>query len=293
MAHLSPSAIFSPSVARQQIAAAKDWNYIDAWLSNKFSGKTPPFERNNDTLKTLLALAALNDSADEERDLLARVEAKALADIQAKEKIDQNAQILLSIEESLTREGETSLQMLSDLSVALHESNPDTENIGRDIVDIQIAAYDLEQVSDRVTILEDHLNSELGKINELIEELQSEAYQLPADLIKQTIDYQRKSKVLAAKLPELKEKVASLSANTNFKVTMQDVTAEEEHFKNQMAMVNALEAQVKTYHGLPQDTDLARLELESLRVELRDLSRQRDSMFESLVEGTTPRKPKS
>merc|ERR1711939_855085 len=59
MSHLSPSAIFSPSVARQQQAAAKDWNYIDNWLSSKFNGKTPPpFERNNDTLKALLALAA-------------------------------------------------------------------------------------------------------------------------------------------------------------------------------------------------------------------------------------------
>jgi len=121
MAHLSPSAIFSPSVARQQLAAAKDWNYIDSWLSSKFNNKTPPpFERNNDTLKAFLALAALNESADEERELLARVEAKALQDLQAREAADPNTQLLSSIEESLTREGIISLEELSTLSVALN-----------------------------------------------------------------------------------------------------------------------------------------------------------------------------
>ncbi|KAG0647361.1 hypothetical protein D0Z07_7126 [Hyphodiscus hymeniophilus] len=292
MAHLSPSAIFSPSVARQQLAAAKDWNYIDAWLSTKFAGKTPPFERNNETLKALLALAALNETADEERDLLAQVEAKALADLQAKQDADPNAQILRSIDEALTREGHMSLDVLCTMSVAMNQPIPDMEKIGRGILDLQVAAYDLEQASERVTILENHLNKELKNINHLIEELKSDAYRPSADLTKQTIDYQRKTKVLAAKLPELRDKVASLSANASPKFTIQDVKVEEEKFKDLMATVRDLEAQVKSYHGLPQDTDLARLELESLRSELRDLSRQRDNMFEGLVERATPRKPR-
>jgi HAUS augmin-like complex subunit 1 len=57
--------------------------------------------------------------------------------------------------------------------------------------------------------------------------------------------------------------------------------------------VKDLEAQVKSYHGLPQDTDLARLELESIRVELRDLTRRRDNMFEGLVERESPKKSRS
>ena len=112
-------------------------------------------------------------------------------------------------------------------------------------------------------------------------------------LTKQTIDYQRKTRVLAAKLPELREKVASLTfKGGSAKVTIQEVKAEEQRFQDLMATVKDLETQVKSYHGLPQDTDLARLELERLRVELRDLSRQRDSMFEGLVERETPRKPR-
>ncbi|TVY26458.1 hypothetical protein LHYA1_G003572 [Lachnellula hyalina] len=295
MAHLSPSAsaIFSPSVARQQLAAAKDWNYIDSWLSTKFNGKTPPvFERNNDTLKALLALAALNETADEERELLARVEAKALQDLQAQEDANPNKYLLDSIEEFLTREGQTSLEALSSLSVSLNQPVFDLQKLGRGIIDLHVTVNDLDQVADRVSIFEKHLKRELEEINILITDLQSDAYQPPSDLAKRTSDYQRRIKGLAAKLPDLKERVASLSANVGTPITIQDVKNEEDKFKALMVTVKDLEAQVKSYHGLPQDTDLARLELEGLRVELREMTRKRDSMFEGLVERESPIKPR-
>ncbi|KAG4443144.1 hypothetical protein IFR05_001376 [Cadophora sp. M221] len=295
MAHLSPSAIFSPSVARQQQAAAKDWNYVDNWLSTKFNGKTPPpFERNNDTLKALLVLAALNDTADEERDLLARVEAKALQDLQAKEEADPHTELINSLEESLTREGQINLDALSSLSLALNQPVASMEKLGRSILDLQVASYDLDQASERVSILEAHLINELESINTLIRDLQGNDYQPSSDLTKQTIDYQRRAKALSAKLPELRDRVASTSAGSgNSKITIQDVKLEEDKFKSMMETVKELEAQVKSYHGLPQDTDLARLELESLRIELRDLTLQRDSMFEGLVERESPKKTRS
>ncbi|KAL2072275.1 hypothetical protein VTL71DRAFT_11618 [Oculimacula yallundae] len=295
MAHLSPSAIFSPSVARQQQAAAKDWNYVDNWLSTKFNGKTPPpFERNNDTLKALLALAALNDTADEERDLLARVEAKALQDIQAKEEADPHIELLNSLEDNLTREGQTSLDTLASLSVALNQPVPSIERLGRSILDLQVASCDLDQASERVSILEAHLIDELDNINALIRDLQSDEYQPSSNLTKQTIDYQRKAKALSAKLPELRDRAGSIAAGSGYsKITIQDVKLEEDKFKSMMETVRDLEAQVKSYHGLPQDTDLARLELESLRRELHDLTLQRDSMFEGLVERESPKKTRS
>ncbi len=48
MAHMVPSAaIFSPSVARIAASTAKDWNYVDSWLSARFhGGSRPAFERN-------------------------------------------------------------------------------------------------------------------------------------------------------------------------------------------------------------------------------------------------------
>jgi HAUS augmin-like complex subunit 1 len=290
-AQLNPSAIFSPSVARQQLAAAKDWNYIDNWLSAKFNGKTPPFERNSDTLKTLLAVAALNESADEERDLFSRVEVKALQEIQLRGEVDPNAKLLDSIEEFLSREGHQSLEALSSLSIGLNQPSADTEKLGRSIIDLQISFNDLQQASDRVSILEKHLTTECESINLLIKELQSDVYQPPSELSKLTIDYQRKTKALAVKCLELRDKVVSLDSNRGrAKITIQDIKAEEDGFTSFMAAAKNLEAQVKGYYGLPEDTDLARLELESVRVELQVLTRQRDSMFEGLVERESPQK---
>jgi len=163
---------------------------------------------------------------------------------------------------------------------------PDVGKLGRSIIDLHIAACGVEQASERVCILEKHLSNELDTINSLIKDLQSDAYQPSPDLTKQTIDYQRKTKALASKLPELRDRVTSLAASLgNRKVTIQDVKAEEEKFKSLLSIVKDLEVQVKSYHGLPQDTDLARLELEGVRVELQDLRHQRDSMFEALWKG--------
>lgn len=298
MAHLSPSngAIFSPSLARQQLAAAKDWNYIDAWLSTKFSPKSPPaFERNSDTLKALLALAALNESAGEERELLARCEARTLQELENIQAADPHLDLMSPIAENLSREGESALDALANLSVVLNQPIPDTEKMGRSIIDLQVTSAELAQTSERISILEAHLNDELSNINAMIKDLQSDAYQPPSEMTKQTIDYQRKVKALASKLPELRDRVASLAAKEGGgqKITIQDVKAEEEKYKDTMRIVKELEAQVKSYHGLPQDTDLARLELESLRVELRELTRQRDSMFEGLVERESPKKTRS
>ncbi|KAL2115027.1 hypothetical protein VTJ04DRAFT_10690 [Mycothermus thermophilus] len=90
MAHLPPNAaIFSPSVARAAASAAKDWSYIDAWLQRKFRGNPPPFERNPDTLRALLALASVNEAADEERALLARLESQTLDQLRAREQHGQ------------------------------------------------------------------------------------------------------------------------------------------------------------------------------------------------------------
>jgi HAUS augmin-like complex subunit 1 len=295
MAHILPSAIFSPSLARQQLAAAKDWNYIDAWLSSKYTPKSPPpFERNNETLKALLALAALNESADEEQELLARIEARALQELENIHNANPHFELLASIEENLSREGEQSFNALATLSVTLSQPVPDVERLGRRMVDLQVSAAELEQASERISVLEAHLTDELASINNMIKELQSDAYQSQEHMSKQTIDYQRKAKALASKLPELRDRVAAMSAKEgSAKVTIQDVKGEEEKYRDLMKIVTDLEAQVKTYHGLPQDTDLARLELESLRVELQDLTRQRDSMFEGLVERESPKKTRS
>lgn len=295
MAHLSPSTIFSPSVARQQLAAAKDWNYVDGWLASKFNGKpAPPFERNNDTLKTLLALAALSENADEDRDLVFKVEQQSLEELLKQESFNSNSHILKSLEDNLTGEGKISLDALASTGVALNLPFADVEQVAQKILDVQVTSSNLDRVAERVFILERELNKELQHVTALLQELQSDIYQPSPDLPKQTLNYQRKTKALSAKLPELKDRVAFISAAVGIpKPTIHDVQGDEEKFKDLMVTVKRLEAQVRDYHGLPHDTDLARLELETLRVELKDITRKRDGMFEGLVERESPQKFRS
>ncbi|CAD6443022.1 e5f1779d-a72c-4734-b211-0d363d187b48 [Sclerotinia trifoliorum] len=294
MSHLSPETIFSPTVARQQLAAAKDWSYIDNWLSIKFANQgIPSFERNPSTLKALLSLASLNETADEEQELLARSQEKALTAIQTSLENDPNAELLHSLEDSLTPEGQTSLETLASLSTTLNLSTPSPELIGRKLLSLQTTSYTLSQASSRVATLQRSLTTEMTNLSTLIASLQSPSYQASTDLPKQTVDLQRKAKILSSKLPEIRERIAALSSSSNTsmpKVTVETIKAEEEKFKEWLKRVKDLETQVKAFHGLPQDVDLARLELESLRMELRDFTRERDGLFEGLVERESPKK---
>ena len=80
--HVLPTALFSPSKAAAQRVQAQDWHTIDVWLSSKYQGRSVPiFERNDDTLKTLLELVAANERGDEERDLMWGVWGEGLGEL--------------------------------------------------------------------------------------------------------------------------------------------------------------------------------------------------------------------
>lgn len=294
MSLLSPSAIFSPTLARQALATTKDWNYIDAWLSRHFSpGSAPPFERNSETLKALLALAAVNESADEERDLLSKAEGRSLAELRQLDTLHHHSDLLRNLERNLTRDGKASLDALAETAAILNLPRADVEQMGAQIMELQVTAFSIEQTIYRIAVLHTHLQKELELAISMLHELDGEEYQPSSNLGKQTIDYQRKVKALSAKLPELRERISVLSiseSNGSARPTIQDVGTEENKFKTALDRVKDLEAQVKSYHGLPHDTDLARLELENLRVELKALVKERDGMFEGLVERESPKK---
>ena len=78
-------ALFSPSKARQQQAQAKDWIFVDSWLSKRYHPKpVPSFERNEETLQALMTLVAFNERADEEQALVEKGERQALNELEEK-----------------------------------------------------------------------------------------------------------------------------------------------------------------------------------------------------------------
>ena len=288
----STSTIFSPTLARQALATTKDWNYIDAWLSRHFAPGSPPaFERNADTLRALLALAAVNESVDEENDLLSKADARCLSELRRDVELDARGDLLRSLESNLSTDGKKGLDALSETAAALNLPFGDTEQMATRIMNLHSTAFSLEQISARIDVLIDHLQRELELGTSFLQELDSDKYQSPPNLGKQTMEFQRKTKLLTAKLPELRERISTLAAcEGTTRPTVQDIGAEEKEFRSIEVLVKDLEGQLKSYHGLPHDTDLARLELETLRAELTALKKERDGMFEGLVERESPKK---
>lgn len=71
--------IVSPSKAQSSAAEARDWAAVDDWLTRVYAPARPPsFERNQDTRAALLALAAVNDTADADRTLIHRAQSDAV-----------------------------------------------------------------------------------------------------------------------------------------------------------------------------------------------------------------------
>ncbi|KAI9787749.1 MAG: hypothetical protein M1839_000281 [Geoglossum umbratile] len=287
----SPGAIFSPSQARQQQAQAKDWNYIDTWLSAKYSPKSaPPFERNNETLKALLALASWNEGVDEERTLVARVETRALEELKAegsrrKAEADADTEILEGLSHSLTRDGRQSLDSIAALSVALGTTSVEQAKLGRGIISLTKQKFDLEQQAQRIEALRGKLQSDLDLLRSALNKIQSDEFAAAPSLPQKTAEWNRATKILTAKVQEYKDRLASLNDSEPPTPSLPEVVAEEKEIAGLKARVLHLEAQAKAFQGLPHDMDLARLEIERVRRELEVLTRQRDRLFEGLVEG--------
>lgn len=309
MAQLPPdAAIFSPTVARLAASTAKDWNYVDGWLASKYNGRTvPQFERNPETLKALLALATLNETSDENRQLISQVDAAALEDINAARDAKQGAadedddapvdlvsfknDFYDALEDNLTTEGKTALDAMASSAGHLGTAYPEPATLARAVLDLQVRLFDLEQAVSRVETLQRLADSESASLDELLQDVRGDEYRIPADLARHNLDLQRKIKAMAKRLPEVQSKVASLARTVGVPdPTIQQVGEEEERYLGSLHLRRRLDQQVSEFEGLPADVDRARQQLDRLRDELRTITGRRDAVFEGLVERETPRK---
>ncbi|KAI1082647.1 hypothetical protein F5B20DRAFT_510790 [Whalleya microplaca] len=313
MAHLAPqTAIFSPSVARAAASTAKDWSYVDSWLRSKYATENrrpPSFERNPETLRILLALAAANEGADEEREQLLRIEEAALEEVRAAEQTrsrrrDQLGEaeeavvadgelmaedLLAALEDGLSKEGRTALDAMASMAVELGVAYPTPEGLGARFVELQGRAFEVQEAVERVGLLQRYLDREAAELDAFIEELQGERYQPAPDLAKQNLELQRKIKGMTAKLPELKQQVIFLEKSIGLpSITVEEVREDEEGYLELLAKKKELDAKVHAFAGLPPDVEAARAQLEALRTELREVTEQRDEYFEKLVERESP-----
>lgn len=292
--------MFSPSVTRIAATEARDWTFVDSWLTSWFSGRQPPpFERNADTLKSMLALIAFNETAEAEAGLLARVDQDALEDLPqcAIWPAKDDAPSLLAVRDSLLdiirqempKEGRVALSSLATMSVSARVAHPEPEQLSAAILDTQSAIFDVEQMTARAETLERQILSEIANARDILHSVQEEGYRLPDGLAKRKLEVQRAVKAMTAQVPEFERRVASLretAASSEYSV--HDILREEEDYINLVENRKGLEKRISVFRGLPSDPELARNELNAYKKELQGITSRRDAAFQGLVERETP-----
>ncbi|OOG00437.1 hypothetical protein ASPCADRAFT_202296, partial [Aspergillus carbonarius ITEM 5010] len=224
--------LFSPAKARQAAIQAKDWAYVNAWLSRQYgSNPVPRFERNEDTLRTLLALAAANDSADEEAIVLHQAREEAVESFKAREEGEekQKVEILDELEHCLDDNGRRNLEDLAETTAVLGALGTGTKDLGQSIINLTIDEFGAKDQMSKVRALHDYLERELATLREQLQDLKTnEAFETPANLPALTAEWARETKLLNAKVGEYQDRIASLQRAKTRGPTLEEVMAEEE-----------------------------------------------------------------
>ncbi|KOS18317.1 hypothetical protein ESCO_002576 [Escovopsis weberi] len=279
--HDNTAAIFSPSVARIAASTAREWSHVDAWLASKFSNRADPllqFERNPDTLRALSALAALNESADDQRRLLARADSAALQELNAASAGDDSRSgsgaagslglargppgmredILDAVGQGLCKEGSNALDALARLCSEAGTAYADPSDLGRTMLRLQGSIYETDQMRARVEMLERQLKAESDSAEQLLQGLQGDEYKQPPEMAKQNLDTQRKIKAMSAQLPDLVDRVGSIEATMSLSHPgVEDITREEQALLALIVRRKELEAQLASFEGAPADPGAA------------------------------------
>ncbi|KAK7540674.1 uncharacterized protein J3D65DRAFT_616096 [Phyllosticta citribraziliensis] len=215
--HLSPDALFSPSKAAQQRAQAHDWQHVETWLSKLYPGqRLPAFERNEETLKALMAMAAANERADEEAALLNALEDEVRDELDATSNLDDDdstAALVSSIESSLSPTGLRALDFLTRLTSSLPSSTYSPTALAHALISQSAHLASLSAHHDALAHLRLQLAATLHDVRATHDALTTDPALAPhAALPRQTTDFARQTKHLLPKLREYEERLAALAA---------------------------------------------------------------------------------
>ncbi|KAJ5564563.1 hypothetical protein N7513_000805 [Penicillium frequentans] len=287
------SPLASPTKARQAAMQAKDWAYVNSWLTRKYTPKpVPQFERNEDTLRVLLTLAAANDAADEETNIRHRAQEEAIHAFKVQEEAErkdpherQKNEILDEVEMCLDDKGRRDLDDLAESAVVMGNTlNPEPEDVSQSIVELTAEDFEAQDQIAKVETLRLYLQKELSRLQADLEELKSdEAYAMPQDVQAQTSEWIRGTKMLSTKVGEYHDRIASLERNQPPGPTIEQLMVDEGDVIRLQDTVKSLEARVRAFHDLPTDIPGARARYKELERELNQLNRQRDTLFGTLV----------
>lgn len=279
-AEWTASALFSPSKARVQQAQAKDWAAVEAWISKKYGSRIPPFERNEDTLQALLALANLNENADEQRSQVERIEKAALASLTRKQGgLHEEALQMLQAELS----HEAHLDTLAETVVALDCPSTNTQDVARHIILLNTTEFQLRQQLSQAEQQLANLKLESQRMHNLAKDLASTDFEAPTDVVDNTTEWVKTTKTLKAKVAEYDERL-SASRPSSSSNALEHVDRKKLELEKQQQRLRDLEMELKAFQELPTDARLARAKLEEARRHLRQLTTRRNELFENLAD---------
>ncbi|GAB7365845.1 hypothetical protein MBLNU230_g7177t1 [Neophaeotheca triangularis] len=285
---MDPSILFSPSKARQHEAQARDWVYIDTWLARKY--RVPPaFERNEQTLQALLALASATDGADETRDLRCQVEKAALGELREREGglSGREREVYGVLGEAVEGVGGgESLGALAGAAVAVDAVDGEgVGELGGKVVALTHRRFELEERVRRVEAQLGSLRAEQARTEALILDLQDEGFQVSSELPRQISEWQRNSKHLKAKIAEYDERLGGAKTTGNAIERLHQIEILIAETAKQEKRLAELHAELEVYQDLPADVRGAQQKLDKARNELAELTMKRDGLFEGLSNG--------
>jgi HAUS augmin-like complex subunit 1 len=282
------SPLASPTKARQAAIQAKDWAFVNSWLNRHYApNPIPKFERNEDTLRTLLALAAANEAADEEAAVLNHAREQTIEGFKAREKSEelQKVEILDEVEHCLDDTGAGNLEDLAETVAVLGTLGTKTTDVGQSVIELTKEEFEAQEQMRRVQSLHGYLERELITLGEQLDKLKSDpAFETPANLPALTSEWTRSTKLLNSKVNEYQDRTTALDRNSNKGATLEKVMLEEDEVGRMIESMKSLEIKIKMFHDLPKDIASARAKYQDLETELNQLTRERDSMFENLVD---------
>ncbi|KAL1601797.1 hypothetical protein SLS60_006712 [Paraconiothyrium brasiliense] len=299
MDNLTPQDLFSPSKARQQRAQAADWAQIDSWLSYKYAGRTvPTFERTEETMKVLMELSLANERADEERLIMDKVEREALRELIADQasRNQEDVKLVEATKAHLTPEGSDSLHALASTAVALDTASANSETLAHALIAHTSTSQTLSTSITHIQTLQRYLDGQQTLLRAELDELQSNpAFSAPPSLQRKTTEQARQTKHLRSKIREYEDRLLSLehqqakgvatpaSKGVSSAEAIADMLEQQTSLNALRQRVEGLEREVDEFAGLPADREAARKEVGRLEIELDNVRRRRDALFEGLI----------
>jgi HAUS augmin-like complex subunit 1 len=235
-----------------------------------------------------LTLAAANEAADEEAELLHNARQETIEGFKAREKTEEKHKVdlLNEVEHYLDDKGMRDLEDLAETAAVLGGLGARTKDVRQLIIELTREEFEMQEQMKRVETMHGYLKKELAALHEQLEELKSNpAFETPANLPALTAEWTRSTKLLNAKVGEYQDRAAALQRSRNKGPTLEDVVSEEAQVSSMLESVKSLEARIQMFHDLPKDLRGARAKYRELEAELNQVIQQRDSMLEHLVEG--------